>query len=78
MSEWQLIETAPKDGTAVLLWLLDEGFAVKAIWRRWDGVGEKMWWIPEMDFYQTDEGCHQITHWMPLPEPPSPENGEAA
>jgi len=64
--EWQPIETAPRDGTPVLIWLDDEGFCVKGIWRRPPGCDEFMWWIPEMDA----GGFHEPSHWMPLPAPP--------
>ena len=69
MSEWQPIETAPKDGRDLLLW---DGISPE------DGpsvmIGQ---WVPRVgstrgvwvasygdDYYIT------ATHWMPLPEPP--------
>ncbi len=69
MAEWQPIETAPRDGTAVLLWLQDEGFSVKGAWMPVHG-NNPMWWIREMDISQSDDGFHLITHWMPLPDAP--------
>lgn len=79
MSEWQPIETAPRDGTDIII-LVDnmaiQGYfhtpkdiPVHATWIRRDGRWE----------YITLEshgcGCCSSydpppTHWMPLPEPP--------
>ena len=68
MTEWQLIETALKDGTEVL------GF---------DGVGQRVmrwessllfgecWFIPgSTKGYGDGLTNWKPTHWMPLPEPP--------
>lgn len=83
MSEWQPIETAPKDGTEVDIW-------VKALW---SGRCAGHWRIPNAEwneergqwisrFHQdrlpmeyTNEGpdrksARVVTHWMPLPDPP--------
>lgn len=78
--EWQPIETAPKDGTDVLLWgkwagevsgpteniVIDIGFFT-------DGSSDyagKFWWaLKTGDAYM----CWiNPTHWMPLPTPPKP------
>ena len=67
MSEWQPIETAPKDGTSILVYsekgdkgaFLPGGMAVDRWQREYTtGFGEfnPYHWPP--------------THWMPLPEPP--------
>lgn len=64
MSEWRDIESAPKDGSLVLLCDIYERFDGHRIFvARWcDGNRHKEW------------VCHgyrkQATHWMPLPEPP--------
>jgi len=70
--EWQPIETAPKDGREVLIFL---GFPFNCIkkarwykpWKNWqagtypiDPVRDEMFGI----------GGGLPTHWMPLPEPP--------
>ncbi len=68
---WQPIETAPRDGTRVLLWW-DGDFAPVAHWEP-DG------WAYHMTMnWMADRGCviadallgYEPTHWMPLPEPP--------
>lgn len=61
MSQWQPIETAPKDGTLVLTW--GECRAQYAV-SYWDEE-----WLTDF----REKGGYQIvyaTHWMPLPEPP--------
>jgi hypothetical protein len=63
MSEWQPIESAPKDGTPVLLWTKEWG----AVVGRHDGYGI---------FGVSPPGEEMLggaTHWMPLPTPPAPQ-----
>ena len=82
MSEWQPIETAPKDGTKILAYdpdgIHDPVYAVIC------------WYVHETDFFEEMEGGlykksanktawwdgasylpFNATHWMPLPEPPT-------
>jgi len=73
MSEWQPIETAPRDGTRILVhyrsgpytkqcWSANEASRFIRVARWKDGK-----WILDMPgHYRTD-----ATHWMPLP--PAPE-----
>lgn len=66
---WQPIETAPKDGTEILL---SDGACVSiGGWLSRQDVGDE---CP----FGTDPGwwavaCHNPTHWMPLPDPPTQE-----
>jgi hypothetical protein len=68
---WQPIETAPKDGTAVLGYVPGrQGFfsrqdvaVVAWIETRWQSVNSGHWLTSD------------VTHWMPLPAPPEPSNG---
>ena len=63
MSEWQPIETAPKDGTRVLVY---SSWVVKATdIARWIGPPHNIW-------KRDREGdVVKATHWMPLPDPPA-------
>jgi len=56
MMEWQPIETAPKDGTVIIVYAPD--FFQTAAWT--DGI-----WTNASESWLGD-----VTHWMPLPEPP--------
>lgn len=70
--EWQPIETAPKDGTPVLLTIagrpLEPDEDAHCAVGRWsdDAWGEEDWCMDAGDFWSG------ATHWMPLPEPPTP------
>ncbi|WP_179954011.1 DUF551 domain-containing protein [Denitrobaculum tricleocarpae] len=68
MSEWQPIETAPKDGTWVL------GFqrrsAPQDTIQVWTFSYSENLWINAADSNDFDE---QPSHWMPLPTPPGEE-----
>lgn len=73
MSEWQPIETAPKDGTAILVRFKHLNFKYAKTDEERD-----LWheicvakWIDHNDGGWTWYGiCGQATHWMPLPDPP--------
>lgn len=67
MNEWQPIETAPKDGTEIDLWAggfrFPDSKYYKDAWRYWGP-----------DDYDSQEWVkiiHPVTHWMPLPKPPT-------
>lgn len=66
MSEWQPIETAPKDGAWVSIWCRAQPLSlpagIPAFWE--DGFG----WVSVRDDDQNL--IDDPTHWMPLPEPP--------
>lgn len=64
---WQPIETAPKDGTFVLLYEREqyghrEGGVFMAMWDKNKGC----WMLCKC----TDLDDELITHWMPLPDAP--------
>lgn len=74
MSEWQDIETAPKDGTAVLVYATRDGWTdgARIVCARFGGLGPR-WSIygcgPIGRSEQWLDVCNP-THWMPLPPPP--------
>jgi hypothetical protein len=59
---WQPIKTAPRDGTKILsfVWTIYQGGVVVAHWDDNDG------------FIDCDSDFWEPTHWLPLPEPPTP------
>lgn len=81
--EWQPIETAPRDGTTILIYM-PEASRLKvreACWATpWEGAPD------EQCYWMTPHGPAgrgytilpmAVTHWMPLPEPPSNARGNA-
>ena len=81
MTDWQPIETAPKDGTAVLLCWARSADGAPIDWRQdpetagvfvqvaswWAGDGE---WIVYCSMVRDPSLHFEPTHWMPLPPPP--------
>lgn len=66
MAEWQPIETAPKDGTSILVWpYWSDEKPAQVQWRDMKRTPGR-WEISTSYF------CYGAnpTHWMPLPEPP--------
>jgi hypothetical protein len=72
MTEWQPIETAPKDGQTILAFVRGFRSDMEIYW-----IGTICWDAlclgspkpePNWMFMPWDGG--QPTHWMPLPEPP--------
>lgn len=70
-SQWQPIETAPKDGRCILLydplWPGSTEGIEKAAWQIFPNHTEGQWWI---DWAEMPNNM-KPTHWMPLP--PRPE-----
>lgn len=63
--DWRLIETAPKDGTMVLVFEKSEGLGLAAYRPDLAGNTSYVWFDPH---HWTP---HCPTHWQPLPEPPT-------
>lgn len=67
MSEWQPIDSAPRDGTYVLL--VSSGGAVwQGYWRKSDEApyGHAGW-----TRFNSCDIQWQPNHWMPMPKPPT-------
>lgn len=66
MSEWRPIETAPKDGTDILVCVRDTDICLVV---DWDDEASRPGWN-----WATLDGPHYhenlFSHWMPLPAPP--------
>lgn len=78
MSEWQPIETAPKDGTMVVLhwdWepLTVVGYFGASTNQPPGDDPERETWRVHWDEATLDGGFDEPTHWMPLPSPPNPQ-----
>lgn len=69
MSEWQPIETAPRDGTWFLGWRPSKYEECRVDVWAWNGFDSR----ENMFVDAADSICddHQPTHWMPLPPPPT-------
>ena len=70
-SDWQPIETAPKDGTEILI--ASDCFVEAAYWEGKDSLYP---WVTLDGQHVTNgrqEGIYGPTHWQPLPAPPLPE-----
>jgi hypothetical protein len=72
MTEWKPEESAPKDGTVVLLWARlgsyppesDNYFRIVGFWHR--SIGK---WKVAPEHLNPQEELH-ATHWAPIPKPP--------
>jgi len=62
-TDWQPIETAPKDGTRILLFHPDRHEELQIMIGKWH-AGHELW---------ENEGVFScgMTHWKPLPLPPN-------
>jgi len=75
--EWMPIESAPKDGTYVLI--ADDSHVTVGKYHEDKGehlvAAEQPYWEPYdwsyWDRWQTDDSWFLPTHWMPLPAPPA-------
>jgi Lar family restriction alleviation protein len=84
-SQWQPIETAPRDGTKVFLWHQKWGSAPVGWWDWVEGPCEDgtggfcLWHVVEKNLPPTEDGLiwpdemELPTHWMPMPIAPVQE-----
>lgn len=72
MTEWQPIETAPKDGTLILLANIGGTWAGRYMERYQSGFVPKNPWQSQMLNHRHMKRCASSTptHWMPFPNPP--------
>lgn len=78
--KYQPIETAPKDGTDVLIWQRWCYVPIVASWQNY-GLSSGGRWYANFEHYDCDsDACVMstldqslITHWAPLPTPPESE-----
>lgn len=75
MSEWQPIETAPKDGTHILI--ATPGRSVLIAYWREEALFERFEKGAAWQVFDCEDGWYswaekEATHWMPLPEAPKP------
>ena len=75
MSEWQPIETAPKDGTTILLYRPDALPWGRVTPGKWEEQKYHKRPAPFWEIWYKIGGAYESrtwepTHWMPLPEPP--------
>ncbi len=77
MHDWQPIETAPRDGTEVLLtWMEADGQPQDIARLAWDPERENalfpgvvgMWACPSGNFTWNEAGGYGPTHWAPIPK----------
>ena len=66
-SEWQPMSTAPRDGTRVLVWSPTEG-AYHVL--SFDSAPPPGWMSQDGD-YVVFEDQEPLSHWLPLPAPPT-------
>jgi hypothetical protein len=68
--DWQPIETAPKDGQHVLLTVADD--PPPYVCEGYFDEGERKWFKANTDWGDYFDGSlHSVTHWLPLPTPPT-------
>lgn len=75
MTGWRPIETAPRDGTRLLLWNGDHvlGWFETAI-EFTTRVNDWVSGLASAAGYDAGfDRVHGVTHWMPLPDPPAPD-----
>ena len=75
-AKWQPIETAPKDGTRILIW---DGHMCPATWSDCCDHGQ-FETAPGWQIFACEDSWHSVaaynpTYWMPLPTPPERTHG---
>lgn len=73
VTEWQPIESAPKDETTILAWCVHDNakYSKDAIAEGWAGPVVTRWIDFQGGGWTWHGHCGVFTHWMPLPTPPA-------
>jgi hypothetical protein len=70
-TNWKTIDTAPRDGTAILVFVECQGWDVVG-WARWaDYSGVKGWMPYGFSDIPGVLGLANPSHWQPIPSPPT-------
>ncbi len=75
---WRGIESAPRDGTKIDIWVPKRGRLADRYWSKPGSITEGGWGHREIRNRRSVGMIeHEVrpTHWMPLPPPPSGEGG---
>jgi hypothetical protein len=74
---WQPIETAPKDGTNILLYFPRLRSDIQRIVGHWGKpmFGKECWFDPSGLKSLSYGNAYDPTHWIPLPAKPEPTEG---
>jgi len=71
-NNWQPIDTAPKDGTNILMWNGDE---IQVCSWHCPGIfdNDRFYWAHGdiLNKYNSKQELYAPTYWQPLPEPPT-------
>jgi hypothetical protein len=85
MSDWQPIETAPKDGTKILAHCIANGVSyISVIWWRGERYKDSLYkWRNSLNDSAVGGFADRLpnlgaTHWMPLPDGPPMDRQAAA
>lgn len=74
MIQWRPIETAPKDGTTILVYLENEIPKIKSVFFDEDNRGRGNWVYNAVGhrgvYIKHDTILYNPTHWAPVPDPP--------
>lgn len=73
MMVWEPIETAPRDGSPILLYVVkvaDEYTRAVGQYDGWRNIDVGYWELGLNDWHTVHSG--EPTHWMPLPPAPQP------
>lgn len=62
MNGWQPMDTAPRDGTYILLWSPEDACAISGYYHPGEDESDDLWLAGNI--------IVNPTNWMPLPEPP--------